>query len=97
MSAVATASTDAVAAAAQQAQRVLVGGVIVVVDSSSFMNILSRLRDKDVMVIHGLVGVFSKTHVYLIPYQGIVFLTKSKDPLPITPNIEARELRLLPM
>jgi len=85
------------AAVAQQAQRVLVGGVIVIVDPMTFMNILSRLRDKGVMVIHGVVGLFSKTHVYLIPYQGMVFLVKSKDPLPITPDIEAREIRLPPM
>ncbi len=84
-------------AAAQQAQRVLVGGVIVIVDPMTFMNILSRLRDKGVMVIHGVVGLLSKTHVYLIPYQGMVFLVKSKDPLPITPDIEAREIRLPPM
>ena len=85
------------AAAVQQAQRVLVGGVIVIVDPMTFMNILSRLRDKGVMVIHGVVGLLSKTHVYLIPYQGMVFLVKSKDPLPITPDIEAREIRLPPM
>ena len=91
------AAVGAAAAAAQQAQRVLVSGVIVFVDSSTFMKILSRLRDKDIMIIHGIVGVFSKTHVYLVPYQGVVFTVKSKDPLPITPDIEAKELRLLPM
>ena len=86
-----------IGAAAATAQRVLVGGVIVFVDSSTFMKILSRLRDKDIMIVHGITGVFSKIHVYLVTYQGVVFIVKSKDPLPITPDIEAKELRLPPM
>lgn len=91
------AAAGGAAASVQRAQRVLVGGVIVVVDPASFMNILSRLKDKGVMVIHGVMGLLSKTHVYLIPYQGMVFLAKSKDPLPITPDIEAGEIRLPPI
>lgn len=91
------AATGGAAAAAQQAQRVLVGGVIVIVDSTTFMNILSRLKDKGIMVIHGVTGLLSKTHVYIVPYQGVVFLTESKNPLPITPDIEAREIRLPPI
>ena len=90
------AAAGAAASAAYQAQRVLVGGVIVVLDSTSFMSILSKLKDKGAMVIHGVVGLLSKTHVYLIPYQGMVFLAKSKTPLPITPDVEAKELRLPP-
>ena len=92
--AIAGAAAGAAVATVTVAQRVLVGGVIVIVDSTTFMSILSRLKDKGVMVIHGVTGLLSKTHVYLLPYQGIVFLTKSKNPLPITPDIEAREIRL---
>lgn len=95
--AVVSGAAAAGATAAATAQRVQVGGVVVLIDASSFMKILSRLKNKDVMVIHGKTGILSKTHVYLIPYQGIVFITKTKDPLPITPDIEAKQLGLPPL
>ncbi len=82
------------AAATAQSQRVVIGGVLVYLDPYSFMNIAQKLREKGVLVIHGVVGVLSKSHVYAAPYQGVVFITKSKDPLPLTPDIEAREIRI---
>ena len=80
------------AAALAAAQRVFVGGVIVFVDPETFMKVLSKL--KNTVVIHGVKGVINKTHVYIAVYQGVVFLTESKDLLPITPDIEAKSLQL---
>ena len=80
------------AAALAAAQRVFVGGVIVFVDPETFMKVLSKL--KNIVVIHGVKGVINKTHVYIAVYQGVVFLTESKDLLPITPDIEAKSLQL---
>ena len=80
------------AAALAAAQRVFVGGVIVFVDPETFMKVLSKL--KNIVIIHGVKGVINKTHVYIAVYQGVVFLTESKDLLPITPDIEAKSLQL---
>lgn len=80
------------AAALAAAQRVFVGGVIVFVDPETFMKVLSKL--KNIVIIHGVKGVINKTHVYIAVYQGVVFLTESKDLLPITPDVEAKSLQL---
>ena len=86
----------AAAARAIHTQRVLAGGVIIEVDPETFMKTHSRLKDKGVLVIHGVMGMLSKTHVYLMPYQGVVFLTKSSNPLPITPDIDTKRISLPP-
>lgn len=82
------------ATAAYEARKAQIGGVLVELDPKTFLNLMAGLKAKGVLVIHGLTGVFSKEHVYLIPYQGAIFLTKSKTKLPITPDVEARKLRL---
>ncbi len=80
--------------AAIQSQRVVVGGVLVYLNPYDFMNIVQKLREEKVLVIHGITRVLSKSHVYIAPYQGIVFITKSKEILPLTPDIEAKEIRI---
>ena len=89
---IASAAVGAAGAVLAAAQRVFVGGVIVFVDPETFMKVLSKL--KNIVVIHGVKGVINKTHVYIAVYQGVVFLTESKDLLPITPDIEAKSLQL---
>lgn len=76
------------------ATRVNVGGVIIVLEPREFLSILSKLKEKGAIVIHGVRGVFSKSHIYLIPYQGVVFVTKSKNQLPVSPDIEARNINM---
>ena len=93
---VASAAVGAVggAAAGITATRVNVGGVIIVLEPREFMSILSKLKEKGAIVIHGVTGVFSKSHIYLIPYQGVVLVTKSKKQLPVSPDIEARNISI---
>jgi len=76
------------------ARRLIVGGLIAVLDNKEFMHVASELQGKDVLVVHGLHGALSKEHVYLLPYNGMVFLTKSKEPLPIKVNVETERLDL---
>ena len=87
------ASTAAVA----QSYRVYVGGVIVVVDRDTFLRLANGLREKGALVIHGTIGMFSKSHVYLLPYNGVVFVVNTKDPLFISVDIEAERLVLGPI
>lgn len=77
------------ASAAAASQRVILGGPIVSVDSDYFVRLVSENRDK-LLVVHAVVGVFSKTHVYATSYKGFTFVTKTKEPLPITPDVEAK-------
>jgi hypothetical protein len=61
------------------------------------MRIANELWDKGILIVHGLHGTLSKEHVYLLPYGGIVFLTKSREPLPLKVDIEAERLDLGPL
>jgi len=79
------------------ARRLIVGGLIAVLDSREFMRVVNELRGKDVLMVHGSHGALSKEHVYLLPYNGIVFLTKSKESLPLKVDIEAERLDLGPL
>lgn len=79
------------------ARRLIVGGLIAVLDIREFIRVANELQGKDVLMVHGLHGTLSKEHVYLLPYNGIVFLTKSKEPLPLKVNIEAERLDLGPL
>lgn len=45
------------------------------------------------MLIHGVAGTVHKNHVYILAYNGVLFITKSREPLPLVPDIEARELQ----
>ena len=85
----------AAAAAASQQVHLILGGPIISVDSEYFVRLVSENRDK-LLVAHAVVGIFSKTHVYATNYKGFTFVTKTKDPLPITPDVEAKMIWLPP-
>ena len=84
----------AVAGASEQVHLIL-GGPIVSVDGDYFVRLVSENRDK-LLVVHAVVGIFSKTHVYATNYKGFTFVTKTKEPLPITPDVEAKRIWLPP-
>ncbi len=78
------------------ARRVIVGrGVIVLVDGSDFVRVAEEARARGGLVIHGVTRVVSKIHVYITSYNGIVFIAKSKDPLPVRVDVEAEKLDVL--
>ena len=89
-----SAGAVAVSAAAVAAQKAYVGGVIIVLSNDEFLKLVRRLSGEEPVIIHGIVGTFSKHHVYVIPHKGVVYVTKSKDPLPVTPGVEAKKLYL---
>jgi hypothetical protein len=61
------------------------------------MYVVSKLRNKGALIVHGLHGTLVKEYVYLLPYNGIVFLIKSKEPLSLKVDIEAERLDLSPL
>lgn len=85
----ATAAASGAAGAVVTAHRLIVGGLRAVLDNNTLIRVANELRKRGAFVVHGLVGIFSKSHVCLLPYNGITFVTKSKEPLPIAVDIEA--------
>jgi hypothetical protein len=58
---------------------VTVGGLAVKLDPYYFQQFVVR---EDLPVVHGIIGVFTKNHVYLTVHDGITFYTKVQNPLP---------------
>ncbi len=86
------AAASSAATASAYSRRLILGGPMVAVDTDTFLRIVSGNRDK-VLVVHAVVkGLFSEKHVYATNYKGFTFVTKTKEPLPITPDVEAKKI-----
>lgn len=69
----------AAGAAAAIAQATKASGVIVRVEPSEFMRIVSL--NEEPLVVHAPGGFFSSRQSYLTSYRGLAFFTKSDVPL----------------
>lgn len=79
-------ATAAVAAATMIAQAIKASGAIVRVEPNDFVSILSKI-DNPLLVL--AVGGFpKKKYQYLTGYKGLVFFTKSADPLQLASGTE---------
>ncbi len=77
-------------------QRLLLGGPLALVDRDTFLRTISDNRDK-LLVVHSVIkGFFSEKHIYATNYKGFTFVTKMKEQLPITPDVEAKKIWLPP-
>lgn len=79
-------AAGAAAAAAAIAQAVKASGAIVRVEPHEFTKILNRTNEPLVVMAYG--GIFSKTYKYLTSYKGLIFYTKSSDPVPMPTRAE---------
>ncbi len=81
-------SDGAVAAshAAAIAQAIKASGAIVQVEPGDFFNLVNRQREP--LVVHATGGLFSTNYQYLTGYKGLVFYTKSNEPLTFSPQAE---------
>jgi len=74
------------AAAAQAiANAIKASGAIVRVEPFEFLNILSRIEEP--LVVYSQ-GGFLKSFKYITNYKGLIFYTKSKEPLNLTSDAE---------
>ena len=73
----------AVAAAAALAQAVKASGAIVRLDPDEFSKLL--VRQEAPLVVHAVGGLLSSNYQYLFGYKGLVFYTKSPEPLGLPP------------
>lgn len=76
----------AAAAAAAIAQAVKASGAIVSVDPPDFMTIL--MKSESPLVVMATGGLFKKNYQYLTAYKGLIFYTKSPDPLRLDSRVE---------
>ncbi len=79
------ASSAAIAAAAI-AQAIKASGAIVNVEPNEFTTILSRAENP--AVVMAIRGFRKKRYQYMTGYKGLVFYTKSNDPLSLTSDTE---------
>ncbi|MGE5359027.1 MAG: hypothetical protein ACM3NQ_08390 [Bacteroidales bacterium] len=76
----------AAAHAAEIAQAIKASGAIVQVEPSDFYNLVSRQREP--LVVHAAGGFLSTNYQYLSAYKGLIFYTKSSEPLTFPPQTE---------
>jgi hypothetical protein len=76
----------AAAAAAAIANAIKASGAIVGMEPADFMKIISK-ADKP-LVVMATGGVFKKNYQYLTGYKGMIFSTKSVEPLQFGGNVE---------
>jgi hypothetical protein len=72
--------------AAAVAQAIKASGAIVHVEPDDFANLVSRQREP--LVVHAAGGLFSSNYQYLTGYKGLIFFTKSSEPLTFPPQTE---------
>jgi len=80
------AATAATAGAVMIAQATKASSAVVSVGAADFMFILSRSEKPLVVLAES--GFRKKRYKYLTGYKGLVFYTKSKDPLQLTSTTE---------
>jgi len=68
------------------AQAIRASGVIVQVEESDFLTILSRTEKP--LVVTGQGGVLKKNYQYLTSYKGLAFFTKVHIPLELGEGVE---------
>jgi hypothetical protein len=68
---------EAAAHMAAIAQAIKASGVLVRVEPTEFLKILSRQEEPLVVVAHG--GIFRSSWQYLTSYKGLAFFTKSGE------------------
>ena len=77
--------TNGAAAGAAIANALKASGAIVSVEPQQFLTILERTEKP--LVVHSPSGLLTK-YKYLTSYKGLIFFTKSKDPLLIPASVE---------
>lgn len=74
------------AAAAAAAQAIKASGAIIKMEPSDFQAILSRQEDALVVMAEG--GFLGKTYSYLTSYRGLIFYTKTGEPMHLPSDAE---------
>lgn len=79
-------AAGAAAVAAAIAQAIKASGAIINMEPDDFKVILSRATNPLVVVAEG--GIIKKKYQYLTSYKGLIFFTKSSEPLHLDSKME---------
>jgi hypothetical protein len=82
---------SAAVAAAAVADAIKASGAIVSVESEDFEEILSKTEAPLIVCAQG--GVFTTKYHYLTAYKGLIFYTKTQEPLALPPKSEVVNAR----
>jgi hypothetical protein len=88
-------AASAGAAAAQEAMKALIGGLLVEVEPEMFISLASEHGDR--ICVSGEVGTIRKKRAYALSIDGLVLLTKTGQDISVRiPNrqIRAREISI---
>ncbi len=83
------------AAAAQEARKALIGGLLVEMEEDAFLTIASEQRHR--ICVHGEVGTIKRKTAYALSIDGLVlYTTTDRDLSVMIPNrkIKARKIRI---
>lgn len=78
--------TNGAAAAAAIAQAIKASGAIISVESTDFLTILNRVENP--LVVCSESRFISTKYHYTTAYKGLIFYTKSLNPLMLRPSVE---------
>lgn len=81
------------AAAAAAVQAAKASGIVVRVQPADFTRLLHKQREA--LVVHTRGRFFSRAHRYLMSYKGLVFWTKTPEPLHLPSGTELVEVESL--
>jgi hypothetical protein len=77
--------------AAAMARAVKASGAIVHIEPEDYQRLLSRAQDG--VVVHALGWMFGTDHRYVFGYKGLIFYTRSRDPLIVPGHLESVEAK----
>ena len=81
-----------VSSSAGSATTLKAGGTLIELEAHRFVEFVSRYKDRGIVVVHGVKGIFSKKHVYITALHGLVFYCTSPELLPVKIDIEAKTI-----
>ena len=81
-----TTGSEAAAVAAAIANAIKASGAIVSIEPEGFLKIAAKVNNPLIVVARG--GWPQKNYQYLTSYKGLIFFTKSRDPIVLQPNVE---------
>jgi len=88
----AAAAAGATATAAAAARTTVVSGFVACLDAEEFLKALAAAGSARSPIVHGVLGLVWKKHIYAFSINGLVIVYCGEEPLPVTPDIEARRV-----
>lgn len=70
-------------------------GTFIEVSPDTFLRLVNEYRDDGPLIVHGVIGVLHKKHVYVTCIRGLIFYCESNGLLPLRVDVEAKTVKVL--